>query len=251
MSNLSRSHRAARDTALRRSFRGVPAAERQSQRRAQFLEAGLEVFGTLGFHAAGVRTLCGAARLTERYFYESFDNREALFDAVYAVAISRMRDSFMAALQNTNSSDGIAIARATLRATLKTCRDDPRLTRILFIEAFSTGAGETALREIRAYENMVGQLISNLYPDLDKRSVDVESLASGLTGSTISVIQRWTVGGFRDPLERVLNHCALFYESVLHELRHRRGLARPAPLGRNPAKARSRARTTKAARGRG
>ena len=236
MSTPRRSHPIHRDTAARRRFRGVPAEERQIQRRAQFIDAGFEIFGTVGFHAAGVRMLCNAAKLTERYFYESFDNRDALFDAVYEVATGRLRAAFLAALERATSDDGITLARAALRATLKTCRDDPRLTRILFVEALSTGAGEAAVREIRAYEQMIGQLISRLYPDLDKRSVDVDLLASGLSGSTISIIARWAVGGFRDPLERVLNHCALFYESVLHELQHRRGIERATAPARPAAK---------------
>src|ERR1700761_6709612 len=81
-----------------RPFRGVPSAERQAPRRRQIVEAGLDAFGTRGFHLTGVRDVCAAARLTERYFYESFKNREALFLAVYDEAVERMREVVTRAL---------------------------------------------------------------------------------------------------------------------------------------------------------
>ena len=216
---------AASASTVHRRFRGIPAKERQDQRRTQLLEAGFEIFGTSGFQGAGVRELCAAAKLTERYFYESFENREALFDAVYKLAVGRIGAAVTEALRQTASKDGPTLARAVLRATLEACRSDPRLPRILYIEVLSKGAGSAALTEIRAYEELIGQLIINLYPELDKRRVDVGLLARGLHGSTMAIITRWAVGGFRDPLERVLNHCALFYESLTHELQRRHGVA--------------------------
>src|SRR5690606_9237384 len=71
-----------------RRFRGVAADERRRQRRQQLLDAGLKCFGTVGFRAAGVRDICAEAQLTERYFYESFKNREALFLAVYEMGVN-------------------------------------------------------------------------------------------------------------------------------------------------------------------
>src|ERR1700742_1768346 len=67
----------------KRKFRGVAPEDRKAERHLRLLEAGIEAYGTRGFHAVGVRDVCGLAKLTERYFYESFENREALFLAVY------------------------------------------------------------------------------------------------------------------------------------------------------------------------
>lgn len=83
-----------------RPFRGVPSDERQAQRRRQLVEAGLDAFGTRGFHLTGVRDVCASARLTERYFYESFKNLEALFLAVYEAAVERVRSAVTRALED-------------------------------------------------------------------------------------------------------------------------------------------------------
>src|SRR5690606_15596861 len=67
-----------------RTFRGQSTDERKAERKARFIEAGIRVFGERGFHATTVREICGAAKLTERYFYESFENMSQLFIAVFA-----------------------------------------------------------------------------------------------------------------------------------------------------------------------
>ncbi len=46
-----------------RVWGGMTPAEREERRREQFLEAGLEVFGTRGWAGTTVRDVCRAARL--------------------------------------------------------------------------------------------------------------------------------------------------------------------------------------------
>src|ERR1700750_1425158 len=65
-----------------RPYGGLAMAERVAARRARFIEAGTELFGTQGFRGATVRGICAAAGLTDRYFYESFETLEALLSEV-------------------------------------------------------------------------------------------------------------------------------------------------------------------------
>jgi len=66
-----------------RIYGGLSLEDRKKQRREQFLQAGINVFGTSGFRSATVRSLCKEAKLTDRYFYESYGNLENLLKAVY------------------------------------------------------------------------------------------------------------------------------------------------------------------------
>ena len=66
-----------------RTYGGVSGEDRAAARRARLLDAGLERFGTDGWAATGVKDICREAGLTDRYFYESFDDRLALFTAVF------------------------------------------------------------------------------------------------------------------------------------------------------------------------
>src|SRR5437588_11659488 len=64
-------------------YGGVIASERQAGRRARLIGAALELLGTEGWQATTVRAICARARLTPRYFYESFDDRDALLLALF------------------------------------------------------------------------------------------------------------------------------------------------------------------------
>src|SRR6058998_3977299 len=66
-----------------RSYGGVSADDRIAARRARLLDAGLELFGTRGFTTTGVKDVCRQAGLTDRYFYESFNDGGELFLAVF------------------------------------------------------------------------------------------------------------------------------------------------------------------------
>ncbi|WP_156506429.1 TetR/AcrR family transcriptional regulator, partial [Oleiphilus sp. HI0117] len=66
-----------------RTYGGVSLAERKKLRKQQFLDAGLRLFGCCGFRNSTVRSLCKEAKLTDRYFYESYSGLENLLLAVY------------------------------------------------------------------------------------------------------------------------------------------------------------------------
>jgi AcrR family transcriptional regulator len=57
--------------------------DRQALRRDELLAAGVELLGGADGPALTVRAACRAAGLTERYFYESFDDRDQFVRAVY------------------------------------------------------------------------------------------------------------------------------------------------------------------------
>ncbi|HEX4339220.1 MAG TPA: TetR/AcrR family transcriptional regulator [Polyangiaceae bacterium] len=202
-------------TSGRRNFRGVSPEDRQAERRKRLLEAGLEAFGGRGFYAVGVRDVCALAKLTERYFYESFENREALFVAVYEEAAQRVREAIADA--HTRAPLGVtAYARAGLEATLRMFRDDPRVARILLLEVLSVGAnrGEASLMVSQGFADEITATAKAFFPDIEERTLNAEIVGNGLYGSTVYIAMRWTLGGFREPLEVVLEHCLLFYEAL-------------------------------------
>lgn len=55
---------------------GVPLQDRQALRRDELVSAGVALLGSEGGPALTVRAVCRAAGLTERYFYESFADRD-------------------------------------------------------------------------------------------------------------------------------------------------------------------------------
>ena len=224
--STSPEHNSQAPTAQRR-FRGLAPEERQSQRRAQLMEAGLEVFGARGFHGAGVRDICAQAKLTERYFYESFQNREALFLAVYQEATRRIEARMLEALATVPLSTPSEATRAGLRAVLELFRQDPRIARVTLLEVLTLGTVDTAFEVSASFAQIIEQLTLAQYPGLGAHGWNARMLATGLYGSTIHIAQRWTLDGFKEPLEQVLEHCALFYEAAAVKMD-----ALPAPAAR-------------------
>ena len=81
------------DEADGRAFR---CEDRQALRRDDLIAAGVELLGSESGPALTVRAVCRAAGLTERYFYESFADRDefvgAVYDDVCARAMSTLID---------------------------------------------------------------------------------------------------------------------------------------------------------------
>ncbi len=62
---------------------GVPLEDRQARRRDELVTAGVQLLGSQDGPALTVRAVCRGAGLTERYFYESFTDRDDFVRAVY------------------------------------------------------------------------------------------------------------------------------------------------------------------------
>jgi AcrR family transcriptional regulator len=199
----------------RRPFRGLQPEERQQRRREQLIEAGLEVFGTRGFHGVRVRDICVQARLTERYFYESFENREALFLAVYERAVTRIREATLSAIAKS-APDLVQTARGALCAYLETLRAEPRLARILLIDVLTVGqdVAHQSRRATQSFVELVRDIVNHLYPGIQALGLEPALIANGLVGSTLHLAMHWAFNGFKQPLGDVLDHCLLFYEAL-------------------------------------
>lgn len=76
---------------------GVPLEDRQALRRDELVAAGTQLLGGESGPAVTVRAACRQAGLTERYFYESFGDRDEFVRAVYDDVCSRAMTALMSA----------------------------------------------------------------------------------------------------------------------------------------------------------
>src|SRR3954470_23258141 len=83
---------------LSRAYRGVPADERRAQRREVLIEAALDRLHADGIAGVSVRSVCTRARLTPRYFYESFADLDQLLLAAVDAVVDEVADRALAAL---------------------------------------------------------------------------------------------------------------------------------------------------------
>lgn len=177
-----------------RGYRGISAEERIAARRERLLDAGLDLFGTQGYVATGVKDICRQAGLTDRYFYESFRDRAALFTAVMDRSAVGLLVLVARALEAA-PREPEAQARTAIESFVRALADDPRQARVLFVETASAGADtERHVRtNLRRFASLVAATGRQYLPgDFPEKAVQMGALA--VVGAIERVIIEWQDG---------------------------------------------------------
>ena len=204
-------------TVRRRNFRGLSLEQRQGERRTRLIEAGLQVYGTQGFFSVTVRDVCAEAKLTERYFYESFKNSEQLFKAIYMQLIEQQQQLVMSAVMKSAGLTHEQMIRAGLTVFLRGLQDDPRMARILFVDAVLVSElhGTTILDAVSRFDRMIQGFMMLMLPEAHQRRLSLSLVATGLNGYVTHIVSRWVMGGFKESFEDVLDACQVVYSAFL------------------------------------
>ncbi|AXB43363.1 TetR/AcrR family transcriptional regulator [Amycolatopsis albispora] len=203
------------DSGVHRPWRGVAAEERQARRRAQLLDACFAIMGTQGVAAVTMRGVCREAKLTERYFYESFRSREELLTAVLETVARQARDVLVEALEQS-SSDSPGLVRRAVAAFTEFVTADPRRGRVLFVE--SLAAPELASRGTELVEEFTATIALALRSpalageDADER--DVELNARAVFGALAWLYQGWLNQRVPVDRDRFVRHAVSVIEQI-------------------------------------
>lgn len=205
-----------RRSAQPRVWRGIPQAERVQERRARFLEAGLEVFGTTGARHATVIAVCQSAGLTQRYFYESFPNLRTLlaevFQHVSTLQLEQMADAALGA--RARGGDLHDAARDALTVYFTGLQADPRVARVQLLEILG-GDGSTD----RCYQSAIRRAADLVLVVTEMRGVPRPAvprlLALGLIGAVVEIATMWLLADFSDPLEAVVGSSLVIFDAVI------------------------------------
>lgn len=201
-----------------RTYGGLSEAERVVERRERLLEAGLDVFGTVGIRGATVRALCKAAGLTERYFYESFADTDALFCAVYEKQTIAWRDYFLSRLPQL-PPDLEGRIHTALNLYFDLMRNE-RLVRVLYIEGM---AGSTQVNLMyhaarRREAEAVAQLIRMDNPAVTATDEMLVQVALALNGGTTAIAVQWMMGGYQTSQDLIVASCERIVRGIMREL---------------------------------
>src|SRR5690606_10242976 len=99
-----------------RPYRGRSAPSRRADRRKKLLEAGLDLLASRGWRGATMTAICANANLTERYFYESFRNRDELLVTVIDGIADEIRTVTLAAMEAAVRRGCGSSRRSTVRS---------------------------------------------------------------------------------------------------------------------------------------
>jgi len=202
-----------------RTWRGQTIEERQADRRLRLIEAGIELFGTRGYANTPVKAICEEAGLTERYFYEAFEDREDLLDTIYEILIADCARATVEAIDG--SSDELDVSmRAGLTAFANELTRDPRRARIQEIEVVGVSpALEQKRREsIHAFAAMLANRTRELGGKDQIGPLRLDVIALGLVGSVNEQLIDYVLGYLDISLEDLIENQITAFTAVAREL---------------------------------
>ena len=179
-----------------RSYGGRSAQQRSEDRRERLVEAAIAVLAAQGERAT-MTAICHAAGLTERYFYESFANRDAALVAALEHVSTEISDDAVRALQETSGTVEERVLAMT-RAFAHWAVAHPDRARVAVVDANTVGALRTRRDELVAsFAEITAHEAAGLYGDrawpADRARVQgvvfigglVELLSSWLSGAVV------------------------------------------------------------------
>ncbi|WP_313674303.1 TetR/AcrR family transcriptional regulator [Mycolicibacterium sp.] len=172
---------------------GVPLPDRRSRRRGELLAAGVAVLGAPDRPALTVRAVCRQAGLTERYFYESFTDRDEFARAVYDHVCASAMDALGSAVT----------PRAAVERFVTLMVDDPVRGRVLLLVPQT----EPALIHSGAeWMPSFIALVQNKLTTIADPAVQ-NMVATGLIGALTALFTGYLSGTLAVSREQFIDHC--------------------------------------------
>ncbi len=175
---------------------GVPLEDRQALRRDDLVNAGTALLGGESGPALTVRAVCKAAGLTERYFYESFADRDEFVRAVYDDVCGRA----VSALTSSTT------ARDAVERFVALMVDDPTRGRVLLlaptVEPVLTRSGASWMPSfIELLQRKVTRITEITEPAAQAMA------ATGLLGALTALFIAYLDGRLAATREQFIDHC--------------------------------------------
>jgi AcrR family transcriptional regulator len=174
------------------------------------LDAALDVLATEGAAGVTVRGVCGQARLNDRYFYESFADRDGLLLALTDDLFNRAAAMIVEVLE-AQPADARARARAVISAAVAFLDEDPRRGRLL-LESQATEALQRRRHDaVRLLATIVTNQAQELLGDAAPSRVDTELGAITLVSGALELLAAW----LRGELEVTREHLTDFLVAMI------------------------------------
>ena len=178
------------------------------------------MFGTTGYRTATVRQLCRQAELTDRYFYESFQNTEDLLVAVYEREFDHLQQAVVAALADEASlrAPMVAVERA-LNAVFEMA-SEPRVARVCWLEVLGVSARVDGVytRNIERFAALVVAFARNQLNADDIDDTESRMLGLAMIGAVSQPITHWLLGGYREDRAKMVAATSRVFQGVISSL---------------------------------
>ncbi len=173
---------------------GVPLRDRQALRRSDLLNAGIALLGSRDGPSLTVRAACRAADLTERYFYESFADRDEFVAAVYDEVCT-------AAMATLNKSDS---PRDAVERFVSLMVDDPIRGRVLLLAPEAEPVlAQSGARWMPNFIDLLQRKLTRISDPTVQAMV-----ATGLIGALTALFTAYLDGRLTASRQEFIDYCA-------------------------------------------
>ena len=190
-----------------RSYAGESAAQRLARQRRQFLDAGLELFGTVGYRATSVRALCKQARLIDRYFYKNFHDTEDLLAAVYSEFMDQVQAAAIKAIAESSAgnqpNDLIGAGLDAFFAAI----ENSRIARVGWLEVLgvSPRIDEMYTRRVQQFADLMLILAKGMLPRWPLADEEARVTGIAVVGAVSQSALHWLLEDYRTPRETLVS----------------------------------------------
>ena len=190
----------------RRKYGGKSADERRAERRVLLIDAALEIWQEHGWAAVTMRGVCAKAGLTDRYFYESFTDRDALLTTVWDQVRDETLEMLLAAIAPVSDQGALAQLSEALYAVVHHIADEPTRAQVIFGDHAGSAALEQRRRETiqMSTDIVIGLGRPFFRPDIDEQALRV-NVVLGI-GGFIELMLAWQNGLIEGDTDTLIDH---------------------------------------------
>ncbi|MFG1996779.1 TetR/AcrR family transcriptional regulator [Actinoplanes sp. NPDC048988] len=201
------------------TYGGRSRAQRSSDRRERIVASAVHLFGTRDYDEVTITDVCARAKVSKRYFYEHFRDREAL-----AIEVQRERNEWLlrrVAAAAPPSPAGLAeLFRPVLRTMVGLLRDNPETAHVIYINAPRM---ETRRRGVlREDARFVAVMLRSLITPEDQ--VRYERTLLALVAGVSEVIIDWITHGMTGDPDELAEHLTTIAVALAETLQPGGGL---------------------------
>lgn len=200
----------------KRAYRGVSAEQRSEERRQRLLEAALALFASQGYAKTPIETLCAAAGVTARHFYQHFPSREALLRALYDDIVEDLRLAVLAAVSQPDIPRHEQISLA-VQALVMHYLEDSRRARVGVLEVVGVSAAMEQRRRAVIHEmaHIIEQYIQGLASrgELPEHNYHLVSVA--LVGGINELMAEWLTVAQSPTVTELSNEIIYIFDALL------------------------------------
>lgn len=195
----------------KRPYGGVSQQERIANRRGKLLESAVRTIGRVGYKFTTVKQICQEAGLTERYFYESFDNLEQLFIDAYIGVVQEFKSALIEQIMVSTNNSTSAL-RPCIKAYLTFLHEYPARARIMLFEIYGVSDKMNA-----EYRKMISTFV-DLFTSVNEGYItqeqeerhDISTYMTAVLGAAMQIGCHWVLNDYDKPQDSL--------EDVLHEI---------------------------------